>query len=124
MADYPADTYNLIWHSMKHTTDAGTARWAKIPGLDVYAKKGTAQNPHGDDHAWFMAFAGRAGEEPSIALAVFVEYGLHGSSAAGPVAREMLKAYFGVDDRGKVVASDVPAANDKEYSELLENLGD
>ncbi|WP_428052318.1 penicillin-binding protein 2 [Candidatus Avelusimicrobium faecicola] len=124
MADYPADTYNLIWHSMKHTTDAGTARWAKIPGLDVYAKTGTAQNPHGDDHAWFMAFAGRAGEEPSIALAVFVEYGLHGSSAAGPVAREMLKAYFGVDDRGKVVASDVPAANDKEYSELLENLGD
>ena len=124
VADYPAETYDLIWHSMKHTTDAGTARWAKISGLDVYAKTGTAQNPHGDDHAWFLAFAGRPEEEPSIALAVFVEYGLHGSSAAGPIAREMIKAYFGVDDQGKVVKSSVPAAQDKEYSELLDNLGD
>ena len=57
-------------------------------------------------------------------LAVFVEYGLHGSSAAGPIARDMLKAYFGVDDRGKIVESTVPAAPDKEYDELLDNLGD
>ncbi len=124
-ADYPASTYDLIFTSMKYTTDTGTARWAKIPGLDVYAKTGTAQNPHGDDHAWFLAFAGRPGEEPSIVVTVFVEYGLHGSSVAGPIAREMIKAYFGVDDRGKAVEAQPPAASErKEYDELLENLGD
>ena len=70
----------------------------------MYAKTGTAQNPHGPDHGWFMAFAGRQGEEPSIALAVFVEFGEGGSSAAGPVARAMLEAYFGTNAPTEPVA--------------------
>lgn len=124
-AQYPDETYDLVWESMKYTTDAGTARWAKIPGLDVYAKTGTAQNPHGDDHAWFLAFAGKPGEEPSIVVVVFVEYGKHGSSAAGPIAREMLKAYFGVDDAGQPVVKYGPSKKEsnteteKNYDELL-----
>ncbi|MBP5617351.1 MAG: penicillin-binding protein 2 [Elusimicrobiaceae bacterium] len=95
-ADLKPQTYDLLYQALKHTVDNGTARRAKIKGLDVYAKTGTAQNPHGEDHGWFMAFAGREGEEPSIALAVFVEFGEGGSSAAGPIAREMLEAYFGL----------------------------
>lgn len=96
VADLKPETYDLLYQALKHTVDDGTARRVKIKGLDVYAKTGTAQNPHGADHGWFMAFAGREGEEPSIALAVFVEFGEGGSSAAGPVAREMLEAYFGL----------------------------
>ncbi len=95
-ADLKPQTYDLLYKALKHTVDDGTARRVKIKGLDVYAKTGTAQNPHGADHGWFMAFAGREGEEPSIALAVFVEFGEGGSSAAGPIAREMLEAYFKV----------------------------
>lgn len=90
------ETYDLLYKALKHTVDDGTARRVKIKGLDVYAKTGTAQNPHGADHGWLLAFAGREGETPSIALAVFVEFGEGGSSAAGPVAREMLEAYFGL----------------------------
>ena len=93
-ADLKPQTYDTLYKALKHTVDDGTARRVKMKGFDVYAKTGTAQNPHGPDHGWFMAFAGREGEEPSIALAVFVEFGEGGSSAAGPVARAMLEAYF------------------------------
>lgn len=60
-----------------------------------------------------MAFAGRPGEEPSIAVAVFVEFGEGGSSAAGPIARSMLEAYFGLG----AYAPKPRAAED--YKELL-----
>lgn len=101
--------------------DDGTARRAKIKGLDVYGKTGTAQNPHGDDHGWFMAFAGREGEEPSIALAVFVEFGKGGSSAAGPIARSMLEAYFDIEKPApkKAAAPQAPVRPDEDYDELL-----
>lgn len=88
------ETYDMLFKALKHTVDNGTARRVKIKGLDVYAKTGTAQNPHGADHGWFMAFAARPGEEPSIAVAVFVEFGESGSAAAGPIAHEVLEAYF------------------------------
>ena len=93
-AQLKPQTYDTLFKALKHTVDNGTARRVKIPGLEVYGKTGTAQNPHGADHGWFLAFAGRPDEEPSIALAVFVEFGEGGSSAAGPIAREMLEAYF------------------------------
>jgi len=108
-------TYDTLFKALKHTVDNGTARRVKIPGLDIYGKTGTAQNPHGADHGWFLAFAGRPNEEPSIALAVFVEFGEGGSSAAGPIAREMLEAYFA---KGKYAPA-VKERSEEEYKELL-----
>ncbi|MCP4580233.1 MAG: penicillin-binding protein 2 [candidate division Zixibacteria bacterium] len=70
----------------------GTASWLKIPGITLAGKTGTAQNPHGDDHAWFVCFA--PFENPEIAVAVIVENAGHGSSVAAPVARDVLKFYF------------------------------
>jgi len=111
--DIAASTWDLIYKALKHTVDNGTARRVKMKGLDVYGKTGTAQNPHGDDHGWFLAFAGKEGAAPEIAIAVFVEYGKSGSSVAGPIARKMLEAYFYTE----------PSAGTA-TSELEEVLGD
>lgn len=100
-ANLKPETFDLLFKALKYTVDKGTARRVKIPGYNVYGKTGTAQNPHGPDHGWFMSFAGKEGEEPSIALAVFVEFGEGGSTAAGPIAQSMLEAYFGIKNREK-----------------------
>ena len=79
--------------AMRHAVRTGTARKADIPGLDVCGKTGTAQNPHGEDHAWFVCFA-PAGD-PRIAIAVVVENAGFGSTAALPIAAGLLRQYFG-----------------------------
>ncbi len=88
--------YEIIHQALKGVVDRATGRAARVEGIDVYGKTGTAQNPHGDDHGWFLAFAGLPGQEPDIALSVFVEFGKGGSSAAAPIARNIIKAYYGV----------------------------
>ncbi len=89
----------------------GTARRARLPGITVAGKTGTAQvvslalfKSFGKarqvpwrfrDHALFVCYA--PAEDPSIAVAVVVEHGGHGGSDAAPVARKVLEAYFGLD---------------------------
>ncbi len=84
----------------------GTAWRSRLEGMVMSGKTGTAQvagrrddaadgeNDWGSikDHAWFVAYAPR--ENPRIAVAVIVEHGEHGSSAAAPVAAEMIRFYL------------------------------
>ena len=53
-------------------------------------------------HAWFTAYA--PSDQPKIAVTVIVEHGEHGSSAAAPIAREMIRSYLG-DDGVKIKPS-------------------
>jgi len=71
----------------------GTAYWAfhDLP-IKVAGKTGTAQNPLGEDHAWFIGFAPY--ENPEIAVAVVVDQGGSGSAVAAPVARAIVEACF------------------------------
>jgi penicillin-binding protein 2 len=70
----------------------GTARHIKIKGIEIAGKTGTVQNPHGEDHALFIAFAPY--DDPQIAVSVIVENSGFGSTHAAPVARDVIKAYL------------------------------
>ena len=70
----------------------GTARRAKIDSVEVCGKTGTAQNPHGEDHSIFMAFAPK--NNPKIAIAVYIENAGFGGTWAAPIASLMMEKYL------------------------------
>lgn len=70
----------------------GTARQARIPNVTVCGKTGTAENPHGQDHAVFIAFAPM--ENPKIAIAVYVENSGFGGTWAAPIASLLMEQYL------------------------------
>lgn len=70
----------------------GTCQTARLEGYDVCGKTGTAQNPLGDDHSTFISFAPR--NNPKIAIAVYVEHGVWGATAAVPIASLIEEMYL------------------------------
>ena len=72
--------------------DGATATLARVRGLDICGKTGTAQNPHGDDHSVFVCFAPR--ENPQIAVAAYIENGGWGGSTAAPIASLLIEQYL------------------------------
>ena len=88
-------------------SDTGTARGSRLADFEISGKTGTSQvisrkkdeektdedlPPHLRPHAWFVAYA--PSDEPVIAVAVVVEHGEHGSGAAAPIAKEIIKTYL------------------------------
>ena len=69
-----------------------TARIAAMPDIIVCGKTGTAENPHGEDHSVFIAFAPK--DDPKIAIAVYVENSGFGATYAAPVASLMIEKYL------------------------------
>lgn len=84
--------YNAVQMGMLDVTEFGTATNVQIPGIDICAKTGTAQNPHGKNHSIFVAFAPR--QNPKIAIAVVVENAGYGATWAGPIASLMMEKYL------------------------------
>ena len=71
---------------------AGTARRFEMKDIAQCGKTGTAQNPHGNYHSNFIAFA--PAEDPKIALAVIIENGGYGATWAAPIASLMIEKYI------------------------------
>ncbi len=95
---YSDRTMRLLHQSMVAVVEAqnGTGKLARIAGMEVAGKTGTSQNPHGEDHSIFIAYA--PADDPQIALAVIAENAGGGGAIAAPMAREIMKAYFGIED--------------------------
>ena len=73
-------------------TPGGTGLGAKVSGIDVCGKTGTAQNPHGEDHAWFICFAPKV--NPKIAICILVENAGFGGTISAPIAQRLLTKFF------------------------------
>ena len=70
----------------------GTARRARVIGLDICGKTGTAQNPRGEDNSVFICFAPK--DDPQIAVAAYVENAGAGGRWAAPIASLMVEKYL------------------------------
>jgi penicillin-binding protein 2 len=73
----------------------GTASGSGGRALDVCGKTGTAQNPHGEDHGWFIGYA--PADNPRIVVGSIMEFKLHGSSVAPYVVR-VIQRYLTMQD--------------------------
>lgn len=83
------ETWAILRQGLLNAVEGGTGTLARIEGVDVYGKTGTAQNPRGLEHGWFVAFAET--EKSKVAVCVFLEHIGHGYLAA-PVAKNVIKA--------------------------------
>ncbi len=96
----PDSIYEIVQLGMQDVIENGTGRVARIPGISIAGKTGTAEN-YGiingkreklEDHSWFVCFAPR--ENPKIAIAVIVENAGFGATWAGPIAALMMEKYL------------------------------
>jgi len=92
--DFSLDTIKIIKEGLRQTILKGTGWRANIKELAVAGKTGTAQNPQGETHAWFIGFAPY--ENPEVCITVFLENGGEGGEAAAPIARAMMEKYFNI----------------------------
>jgi len=96
------DISPVVWGFLRQALTAvvneGTGLQARIPGLDIAGKTGTAQSvansdsAKGQDHAWFASFAPAA--DPEVVVVVLVERGGKGGQVAAPIARQIYQAIF------------------------------
>ncbi len=94
------DVYEVVMSGMQDVVEIGTGRTARIPGINICAKTGTAQNKRVIEHriielpnnSMFVCFAPR--ENPKIAIAVVVENAGHGSAWAAPIASLLVEKYL------------------------------
>jgi penicillin-binding protein 2 len=86
--------FGIIVEAMRRAVNepGGTGTQAKLNNVVVCGKTGTAQNPHGEDHSVFLAFAPM--DNPKIAISVYVENAGWGGSVAAPIAGLMIDKYL------------------------------
>jgi penicillin-binding protein 2 len=84
--------FPVIVDGMEQVVIGGTAAWTKIQGITICGKTGTVQNPHGNDHSVFMAFAPK--ENPKIAICAFIENAGFGAMTAAPIVNLMIDKYL------------------------------
>lgn len=80
--------------AMVGVVETGTARAARLGDITIAGKTGTAQNPHGPNHGWFIAFA--PADRPQIVVGAIVEFAREGPYVA-PLVTRVIAKYLGVD---------------------------
>jgi len=96
------DYFNPIINGMERVINGkdGTAQNCKNNNYEICGKTGTAENPHGEDHSIFIAFAPK--NNPEIAIAVYVENGGWGATWAAPIGSLMIEKYLTKEISNKI----------------------
>ena len=84
--------FDVITEAMLSVVEEGTGRFSRIEGIEMAGKTGTVQNPHGENHSVFIAFA--PVEDPQIAISVVIENSGYGATWAAPTASLMIEKYL------------------------------
>jgi len=92
MVRIDAEHFDPVIEGMRRAILYGTGYRANTAGISICGKTGTSQNPHGDDHSVFFAFAPQ--DDPKIALAVYVENAGFGGDIAAPIAGLVIEKYI------------------------------
>jgi penicillin-binding protein A len=88
-APLSTEAANEVRDLMIAVVQRGTGTAAALPGVTVAGKTGTATNPHGPAHSWFVAFA--PAQAPRVVVAVIVENAGYGAAVAAPIVRTVLR---------------------------------
>lgn len=84
------ESWNILKEGMKKVIEEGTGVATRIQGISISGKTGTAENPHGESHAWFSAFF--PSDNPHYVITVFVEHGKSGGGKAAPIAKKIIES--------------------------------
>ena len=85
--------FDLVVDAMEKVVESGTGQYrAKLKDIKVCGKTGTVENPHGEDHSVFIAFAPK--DNPQIALSVYVENAGQGARAAAAISGLLIEKYL------------------------------
>lgn len=97
--DISSKTLNLVRDSLREVAQEGGTAGDSFRGfpISIAGKTGTAENSHGDDHGWFVAYGPY--EDPRIVVVVIVEQGGYGASSAVPIAKKILEAAFNINQQ-------------------------
>jgi cell division protein FtsI/penicillin-binding protein 2 len=96
--DLSPAVWEFLRQAMAGVVSGGTGVAARIPGIDIAGKTGTAQSiahsdsTKGQDHAWFASFA--PVDDPQVVVVVLVERGGKGGQVAAPIAKQIYQAIF------------------------------
>jgi len=101
MVDTSYFTYVVNGMEKVVSEPGGTASRARLKDIVVCGKTGTSQNPHGEDHSIFIAFAPK--DNPKIAISVYIENAGFGGTWAAPLASLMIEEYLkdSISDKAK-----------------------
>jgi penicillin-binding protein 2 len=103
-------TWQIVREGMRRGVmePGGTGGAAHIPGIVLAGKTGTAENPHGKSHSWFIGFA--PFDNPKIAICVLVENVGYGGSFAAPIAGMCMEKYL----YGEIIRNQKPSVQNEE----------
>ncbi len=87
--DLSDETLEVIKNALEETVKRGTGLNARIDGVSSSGKTGTAQNPHGENHAWFAGYA--PSHDPSLCIVVMLEHAGQGSAESAPVFKNIVE---------------------------------